>query len=734
MTRRLGIALTGLLAFSGLLASPLRAADLDKVQGSLSLIPGDVAFYHTMLRNKEQLDLVAKSRAWAKLTSQPLVQAAWKEVVKQYNEEGGRLATFRQLISQPENKELVELLGDAVANEIFCFGNNGWADLLDLFGQINRANQLTQFESLLHGGGGNDPTHQAKAALKVLARNVDLLKMPDVVIGFRLTDPKKGEAQLKRLENLLNAILGQIPALQGRFKRVQVNGGSYLSLTLDGQMVPWNQVPFGDLEDKPGEFDALKRKLVELKLSINLGLRDNYLLLCLSESTAPLARFGSPGAGQRLVDRPEFKPLAQYADKRLTSIGYISQSFRTRLASYGAANMDSLFEMAQLGLTKADIPQEKRAKIEADLKSMTAEMKKSAASEGAALSFAFLTDRGSEGYSYDWSKHTDLDSSKPLTLLHHVGEAPIFAAVSRSRPDPEGYKAFVQGIQKAYGYFADLVAPRLEGEAKQYYEKAVKEIFPLLKRLDEVTGNLLLPSLDGQIGLVLDAKWTSTQWLKQLPATAKPLPMLEDAMLLGVSDSDKLRKALSEYRTIINELLAKIRDFVPPGHDVPEIQVPQPRSEQSPTGNLFIFSLPKEWGLDPQVAPTLGLSRNVFVVTPSQAYTQRLLASKPLKTDGGPLANLNRPLGAAAYCNWPALIDALTPWVEFGISMIPEDQIRLPLAGDNATGKNAKEEILREVRVVLEVLKCFRGFTSATYRDGDAQVTHSESLYKDVAR
>jgi hypothetical protein len=236
------------------------------------------------------------------------------------------------------------------------------------------------------------------------------------------------------------------------------------------------------------------------------------------------------------------------------------------------------------------------------------------------------------------------------------------------------------------------------------------------------------------VGLVFDARWASKQWLTPLPATEKPLPMLEVALLLGVSDADKFRKAMSEYRTTLNEILAKAKDFAPPGHDVPQIQVPQPREEKSAAGTLFVFALPNEARLDPQVAPTAGLSNNVFVFSLSQSHTQRLLARKPLKTDGGPLANPNRPLGAATICNWPVFIDAVTPWVEFGLAAIPDDEIRLPLAGDNARGKKAKEEILREARVALEVLKCFRGWTSATYREGDARVTHIESVYKDVDR
>ena len=43
-----------------------------------------------------------------------------------------------------------------------------------------------------------------------------------------------------------------------------------------------------------------------------------------------------------------------------------------------------------------------------------------------------------------------------------------------------------------------------------------------------------------------------------------------------------------------------------------------------------------------------------------------------------------------------------------------------------------KDSILKQVRTVLSVLKCWRGVTSATYREGGALVTHSESVYHDL--
>jgi hypothetical protein len=41
-------------------------------------------------------------------------------------------------------------------------------------------------------------------------------------------------------------------------------------------------------------------------------------------------------------------------------------------------------------------------------------------------------------------------------------------------------------------------------------------------------------------------------------------------------------------------------------------------------------------------------------------------------------------------------------------------------------------DIRKQVRTVLDVLKCYRGSTSATYFDGKVLVTHSESAFRDL--
>jgi len=340
-----------------------------------------------------------------------------------------------------------------------------------------------------------------------------------------------------------------------------------------------------------------------------------------------------------------------------------------------------------------------------------------------------MTERGYEGFTYSYSKDPFLDGSKPLTLLNHVGGNPLFAAVGRSKVTGDYYKLFSKWVKVAYGHADEILKAHLTGDEKDEYLKFMAQFVPLAKRFDENTITNLIPSLaDGQHGFVVDAKWESKQWIKHLPATPKAMPMLEFGVVLGVSDPDKLRKAMGEYLTLVDDLLGAVRAIQGAAGAIGDFRMSKPGSAKRPAGTLYFYTLPDILGLDRRVVPTAGLSDKVAVLTLSHAHAERLLASKPLKVDGGPLADLKKPLAGAFYCDWPAFIDAITPWVEFGANAILDQQFI-------ADGPDKKREaILAQVRTVLEVLKVYRGTTSATYLEDGVIVTHSESVFKDLAK
>jgi hypothetical protein len=712
------------LAGAMLLAVPVRA-DEKKVDSSLALIPADAAYYSAMLRNREQFDAVAKSKAWARITQLPLYQTGLAMLKQQYA--GPNLAPLREWMEQEENRELLQMLTDAVSTEIFFYGAGNSVAFVDLMTQLNRAQQFGPALQML-----KDPNDQqgmslaqARSMLRVLARNPDKVKFPDLVMGFKIKDSRKAEAQIQRLETLLTGLVAQAGAiLEGRLKREKIGAGNFLTLHLDGEMVPWDQLPWQNIEEAAGEFDGVVKSLKQLKLTLAVGVRDDFLLVSFGAGTAGLKQLG--GEGGRLTSRPELRPLVRAADKRLTGISYSSKELRAK-SQMSRQDIDSLAVTAGHALDAAGIPADKRKPIEKDIAGLAEELKKNMPSIGASLAFSFLSERGYEGYEYNHGDFPEMDGSKALTLLDHVGGDPILALVGRSKGTLENYQAMSKWIKKAFGHAEPLVLEKLNKDQKEKYEQIRDAVVPLLKRLDEVTGTMLLPALaDGQAGFVLDAKWKSKQWQKDMPASDKPLPMLELALLAGVSDAPLLEKAMKSYAKIIEDGAAKARELAPKG-EVPPIKIPEPEVKTLEVGKLYLFHLPAEWKIDPQVVPTAGLSSQLGVVALSPGHAERLLMSKPLKVEGGPLADTKRPLAGASYFSMAAFVDAVAPWAMFALQHAPLERLA-PGAGDE---KKAREDVLKQVRTLLDVLKVFRVSTSATYFEDGALITHSETIVRD---
>src|SRR5262249_16126194 len=147
-----------------------------------------------------------------------------------------------------------------------------------------------------------------------------------------------------------------------------------------------------------------------------------------------LAKVG--GRGPKLSGRPELKPLEKYADRKLTSVSYVS---RDLIAGWNASqdNFDALVDLAKVGLPKTPVSADQQKRILRDLTQLAKEMKTDPSTFGADVSFSFMTGRGYEGYNYDYTKDPSRDGSKPLTLLNHLGGNPVFAAVGRSKVDGE---------------------------------------------------------------------------------------------------------------------------------------------------------------------------------------------------------------------------------------------------------------------------------------------------------
>jgi hypothetical protein len=626
------------------------------------------------------------------------------------------LAHVVQFLKDPANKELVDLLLDLGRQDVFLYGGAGWTDLIPLLQRLNSAQRFAPFQAMLAGG---DPSKaQARAMLHALNATSDKLRIPELVIGFKLSNTSPATSQMKRLEEHLTKLIAGTPELKGRLKRTQVGGADALTFTLDGSLIPVESIPWSEIEEQEGEFQRLRLRLKSLTLVVTLLVKNDYLLLTVGPHAGVAEKFA---AGQGLGSRAELAPLAKAADRKVIAVAYASEALMASAAT-GADDVTNLLDMAKTGLDKLPIPEKRRDAIDKDLKQLAKTMTAQMGKPGAVMAFTFLTDRGQETFSYDYATSPRDLGPKPLTIVDQLGGSPLIAIAGVTHDPTPGYREMVKWLKILYGH-VEGTAKEMFPDAWQQFEQGFEMVLPFLKRFDEITGNQFFPALgEGESALVVDAKWTSKQWYKDLDQGGQDLPLLEVGFVRTVKDSAKLLTALGGYRELVNDILDKAKQF---GAQVPEGGLPKPESKKVAGGTLYFWPIPPV-GQDPQVQPNLGVSETLLAASFSVKHSERLLAKTPLTTDGGPLAE-KRPAIGIVVVDFGGFLGAARPWVE---------KFALPLALEQLPEKAppglGKADIPGQVKTILDVLGCLRRYTSVTYREAAATVTHSEMVIRDL--
>jgi hypothetical protein len=732
----------------GLVGGSAIAAEGAKPDAVLKMVPDNVAFFSDSLRNREQIETIAHSRAWAKLTNMPVVQMGLAMYQMQASNPDSPAGKIAAVLKDAETQKTLSVVGDMFSQEAFCYGEQNVGDFMDLAQRIVGAMRYGPAILQLSGKAHDIPPEnlQATVLLAAFAQNTKLMKVPDVVFGFKVSDVKAAQAQLDRLEKAAGEALVQVPQLNGRLKKTTIDGHQYLTLSLDGAMLPWDQANMEELkalEAQPGDVDKVVAQVKKMTLVVAMGMRDGYLLVSIGSSSDALARLGR---GAHLADRPEMAPLAKFADKRLTAVGYVSKEMCQRLLS-NKKDIDDLLKAGGEMLSLVDLPKQDRDDIRKDAAALAADLKSLSPDIGPMMGLSFLTDSGIENYQYSWGTHGGLDGSKPLSLLQHVGGSPMIAVVNRAKVSVQDYNLLVKWLGVGYRYFDKYGKPRIPEKERAKVQQFMASAMPLLVRLDQTTRDMLLPALaDGQIGFILDAKLKSKQFIESLPATEKAMPMFEPALVLGVSDSKLLLKACAEYKAIANEFIDVVRKIE--GSNVPDdFRIPDAKVYERKAGTLYEYPLPKQWGVDKKIGPNAGLSSSVAVLSINAKHTLRLLTATPLTLQGRTI-DIGQPQAGSGVVDFAGLIDTVTPWVDWSIDLCrvwpAEDQSNQGNEGKAATVDTdpkaatvyavPKSAFVSHVHTVLDVLKTLRTITVETRIDGKAMVQHTVVEFRDIEK
>jgi hypothetical protein len=722
------------------------AAEAEKLQGSITWVPADAAFYSTTLRLGEQIEIVGKSRAWARLRALPAVQEALETLGAAAKSNPDAAAQLENLRNNPEVQRTLSLLGDMFSQEAFAYGGPDTVDVADLFQKVRATMNVAGAAAQLAPQENDEGNLSHRLLVQTLAENVDELKVPTLLFGFKVKNRDRAVEAVGKLEGLLNLLTLAAPQMAGKIKRTTVAESEFLTISVDGGMVPWDEIrgQFESGDVRKEDVDKVVARLKKMTLVIALGLRKDYLLLEIGPTTELLARLGE---GKSLASLPELEPVKKYADRRLAGIGYVSEKMSRQVLD-STRSVRVLAEAAERVLPQVKLGDDEKAQIKRDIQEFLQDLERLSPKQGAMTSVDFLTDGGIEGYTYQWDSHPGAVADKPLGLLEHVGGRPILMAVGQAKLSDAEYDVLVKWLKVGKRYFEQFALPKMDEKEQTQYKAAVEKFSPMARRLGEVTRAMLIPSLDGQSGLVVDAKLKSAQFVKEMPALGREMPMAEPAVIVGLKDAEQFRKAMGEYRKLFNEVSAAVREMQPEqGKDLPKIEIPEPQEVKADVGTLYVFPLPKDLGVTEKIAPCLGVSDHVAAAAISQDHVRRLLGKTPLKF-GGVLANADRPRVLAVGFDWAGLVDAASPWIEMAVKQYAKDSGPDKPEMPKTEGKKAKAKksaakkaeakkpgkmsYLEQTRVVLDVLKTLRTITVEGYLEDGKLVTHRVVEIRDL--
>ena len=798
----LSVTLVGLLLPNRLFAQkPERETEKSlRETTSLAFVPADASFYAASLRNREKVEAIAGSKAFAAIMEMPLVQMGIAQAMKALSgesdakepedddpdlnkiddekdiedEAGGAPANPADIIKLlMADRKLLALLMEMASEEMFIYGDQQHGNFMNLYQQLGAKVSEAQYAMLFSGQfEPDDPAQMLLPALELLEKNIDKLKVPTTVIGFRIKNTDNAAAQLAKLEKLIKEAIAKEPKLAKAFKREKVGDDEFLVLRGDGSMIPWDKVPLDELGDAKEKMKAIIAKLKKLTVAVSLGVRGNYILLSIAPGTDHLLTLGK---GKLLIDRPEMAPVLKASGKRLSSIGYVSDRYIKAIGG-GTQSLDAILSGAQKGLvhnTKLDADIKKR--LGSDLEELSKDIKSFVPETAGMTSYSFMTDRGIEGYIHNRSEDRYGDGSKRLDILDHLGGKPLAFTAGRRKYSTRGYDTLVKWIKRGKFYFEEVGLAELD-ETKVAQYKAFKETYgPLLERVHLATRNKLMPSLkDGQVAIVLDGKLKSKQWTSEMPLAKTPLPLPSFGVVLGVSDKSLLKEAFEEYAAVGKATFKEARDAADDlvGGDLPDFEFPklQKREFNTTSGKfeVYYYSLEKfpksrrreklkeakgleddadeekeEEGAEQEfvtvhkwLAPNIGLSNKFAALSFSPLHTKWMLEKRPLAIDSGPLLRRDRPLVSAAYFNWAGMVDMVVPWIDYGYEEFQRNQqAKLAEFGIEPDPEAAAQQkmILDQVHAVVNILKCFREYSSVTYKDAAGKnVTHYEWRFQDL--
>jgi hypothetical protein len=175
---------------------PLRADDELK-NTSLRLAPKDADVYWASWRQAEQWKRLVNGPVAKKLVKLPVVEKAWKEFLKQWNDRSEQLAQARMVWENPNFKEALDFFTELGSEETFFFADKNLSSFIKATNEFTTEMQTAVVESQ------NDSEDAYSELFDKWIGELENLKLPTMVFGAKFQDEDLAITKVDQLEALV---------------------------------------------------------------------------------------------------------------------------------------------------------------------------------------------------------------------------------------------------------------------------------------------------------------------------------------------------------------------------------------------------------------------------------------------------------------------------------------------------------------------------------------------------
>lgn len=685
---------------SGLPAGTKLAEITPEMTGALasaSMAPADAAFFQNAQQLGKFWSDILRSRSVRDIVQLPVVQASWFQAKSSNPFVAGLLQAIQK---DPVIVEGIPVLKDALANDVFVCGSAELIRFIRAAQEVSGEARALQMKILPQMLGHRGPMEaDGNALADTILRNRESLRLPGVLMGFKLADKAAAQRYLdKYIPRIETGELGPI-------QKITVAGAPFHRFDLRGDMAPEKELRDFQAEMAKGHISEAKAaELVawfkEQRIVIAVGIVGDYLMISLGSDTAFVERWGK---GPSVAQLPALEPVRRRLDRKPFAITYTSPALLACLTP----SVEDLQGMVSLyaNLIPPDAPEGLKERIQKDASQLIGEAAKPA-TPSAQVSVSFLN-KGIETFRFREGT-TALDCSEPLAILQHRGAGEMGCYATHAKPAPEVYPLLAKYARVAYSYFEDYAVPKMDAEERANFEKAMTLLRPYLASLDETTRTSLIPSIDGAPSLVVfngRGQLTNTPEGEPLPA---PFPIPRLGVAISLADAAAFQKAMREYAGSTRTLLEGVQREFP---EAPRgLTLPAPETRAAAGGTLYFYTLP--WPLGEDVIPCAILKGDLLVLATSTRFAEEMAGQRPMPASG--VVDFSRPVGSACLLEWTELWDYAQRATNAAI-----------LYAGGPRGDQQAMLIQMHVQTLLRSLAAIRSYRSTTTIEDGHVVTHS---------